>query len=66
MVEKNEMVKNYIISLAKQINEQYSGFISKDKVAKAIELFKDSSDSYEEIIKKINDLVQTAIANYVE
>lgn len=66
MVGKNEMVKNYIISLAKQINEQYSGFISKDKVAKAIEMFKYSSDSYEDIIKKIDDLVQTAIANYIE
>ena len=40
--------------------------MSNEKISRAIEMFRNSDDSYEEIVKKINSLAQTVIANYNE
>lgn len=64
MEEKNKMVENYIMTISEQINKQYNGLMSNEKISRAIEMFRNSDDSYEEIVKKINSLAQTVIANY--
>lgn len=66
MEEKNKMVENYIMTISEQINKQYNGLMSNEKISRAIEMFRNSDDSYEEIVKKINSLAQTVIANYNE
>lgn len=66
MEEKNKMVENYIMTISEQINKQYNGLMSNEKISRAIEMFRNSDDSYEEIVKKINSLAQTVITNYNE
>ena len=67
MEQKNKIIEDYIINISKQVNSQYKGLIDDDKISKAIEMFKDSSDDLEtEIIPKINELVQEVIDNYLE
>ena len=66
MEEKNKMVSDYIIQLATRVNEQYKNLISKEKVLRAIEMFKDSSKEYDEIIKEIDKLVEKTIKDYLE
>ena len=67
MEQKNKIIEDYIINISKQVNSQYNGLIDDDKISKAIEMFKDSSDDLEtEIIPKINELVQEVIDNYLK
>ena len=54
------------MTISEQINKQYNGLMSNEKISRAIEMFRNSDDSYEEIVKKINSLAQTVIANYNE
>ena len=66
MAEKKQLIKNYITKLADQINEQYQGLIDEDKINKAMSMFVNSSDEYDVIIERINELVNQVIQNYLK
>ena len=66
MPEKNQAITNYITNISKQLNEQYKGIMSDDKIQKVIEMFQNSFEILEYIIKKINELAEQAIKNYIE
>ena len=66
MAKKKQLIKNYITKLADQINEQYQGLIDEDKINKAMSMFVNSSDEYDAIIERINELVNQLIQNYLK
>ena len=68
MEEKNQYIEQYIKNISTQVNSQYGKeLIDNDKISRAINMFKDSSEDLEtEIIPKINELVQQVIDNYIE
>lgn len=66
MEEKNKMIKEYILLISKQINSKYPELITEDKILKATNMFIDSKESYEEIIKKINTLANDTIEKYLK
>lgn len=68
MEEKNQYIEQYINNISLQVNNQYGKeLIDKDKIDRALTLFKDSSDDLEtEIIPKINQLAQQIIDDFIE
>lgn len=66
--ERNQYINQYIRNMALQVNSQYgTEVIDKDKIARAIKIFKDSSQNLEnEIIPKINELTKQIINEFVE
>lgn len=68
MEEKNQYIEQYINNISLQVNNQYGKeLIDKDKIDRALTMFKDSSDDLEtEIIPKINQLAQQIIADFIE
>lgn len=68
MEEKNQYIEQYINNISLQVNTQYGKeLIDKDKIDRALTLFKDSSDDLEtEIIPKINQLAQQIINDFIE
>lgn len=68
MEEKNQYIEQYINNISLQVNNQYGKeLIDKDKIDRALTMFKDSSDDLEtEIIPKINQLAQQIIDNFIE
>lgn len=66
MPEKNQAITNYITNISKQLNEQYKGIMSDEKIQRAIEMFQNSSESLEDIINKINVLAQQVVRDYLE
>ncbi len=65
MKEKNELVNKYITQMSEQINKQYSGLMNEEKIKRAIEMFKDSPEEYDTIVKRINELAQQVIQNFL-
>lgn len=63
--EKSTLVENYIRGLAKDLNREYPNIANDDAVERAIDRFKDSPKSLDEIKKEIDMLVQKRIADYV-
>ena len=66
MSEKKQMIKNYITQVAIKVNEQYQGLIDEDKINKAIGMFTDSTEEYDAIVQRINELVNQVIQNYLK
>ena len=67
MNRKNQMIEDYIINIANQVNSQYNGLIDDDKISEAIKMFKDLPDDLEtEIIPKINQLAQQIIDDFIK
>jgi len=66
MEDKKTMIENYIRNISAQLNSQYKGIMDEDKIKRAIEMFGNSTEQYEEVIKKINELAQVTVNNYVE
>lgn len=68
MEEKNQYIEQYINNISLQVNNQYGKeLIDKDKIDRALTMFKDSSDDLEtEIIPKINQLAQQIIDDFIE
>lgn len=66
MSEKNKRIIEYIINITSKMNEQYNGIINEEKIQRAIDMFKDSELSYEEIIEQINKFSNQAINIYLE
>lgn len=65
MEEKNKLVSEYITQISEQINKQYSGLMNEERITRAIEMFKDSSEEYYVIVKRINELAQQVIQNFL-
>ena len=63
MSEKKQMIKNYITQIASKVNEQYQGLIDDNKMSKAIAMFTDSTEEYDTIVQRINELVNQMIQN---
>ena len=66
MSEKNQMIKSYITQVASRVNEQYQGLIDDDKINKAMSMFSDSTEEYDVIVQRINELVNQMIQNYLK
>src|SRR5699024_1513426 len=66
MSEKKQMIKNYITQIASKVNEQYQGLIDDNKMSKAIDMFTDSTEEYDTIVQRINELVNQVIQNYLK
>lgn len=63
--EKNELVKNYIIKIANEMNNKYSGIMNNDKINRAIEMFENSYDDYDKIVEKVDFMANQIIENYM-
>ena len=66
MSEKQQAIIDYIINISQQLNNEYKGIMSDEKIKKAIAMFKDSPENFEDIIKKVNELARQVIKNYIE
>ena len=67
MEQKNKYIEQYINNIALQINDKYKGLMDEDKISRAINMFKDSSDDLETvIIPRINELSQKVINDFLE
>lgn len=66
MLEKSQMVKNYILQVASQVNEQYHGLIDDEKLNRAIDMFVNLPEEYDTIVQKINQLLNQTIQNHLE
>lgn len=67
MKQKNKYIEQYINNIALQINNKYKGLMDEDKISKAINMFKDSSDDLETvIIPRIDELAQKVINDFLE
>lgn len=66
MSEKKQMIKKYITQIASKVNEQYQGLIDDNKMSKAIAMFTDSTEEYDTIVQRINELVNQVIQNYLK
>ncbi len=65
MPNKAQAITEYIINLARQLNQQYKGIIDNSKIQRAITMFKDSPEDYNVIVQKINALAKQTIENYL-
>ena len=63
----NQYIEQYINNISLQVNNQYGKeLIDKDKIDRALTMFKDSSDDLEtDIIPKINQLAQQIIDDFL-
>lgn len=52
MLEKKQKIINYIHSTTKQINKEYPNIFDEDKIKYIIDMFQDSKEEYEDVIKK--------------
>ncbi len=62
---KKAKIINYINNMAQQLNTLYNGIIDEEKLKKAIDMFKDSQEDYEDIKNKINLMVKQVVENYL-
>lgn len=62
---KEQQIINYINNVVQQLNTQYNGIVDNDKLQKAIDMFKDSKESYDVIVNKINLLAKQMVENYL-
>lgn len=60
------MIREYIINLAIELNNQYPGIITEDKVTKAIEMYEGSDKSYDEIVSELEVLKEQLIKEYLD
>lgn len=65
MLEKKQKIINYIHSTTEQINKEYPNIFDEDKIKYIIDMFQDSKEEYEDVIKKINELIKKAIQDYL-
>jgi len=59
------MIKDYIIQLASNLNQQYPGILDQDKINRAIEMFENSDKEYNETITEIENLKSQIIDDYL-
>lgn len=62
---KEQQIINYINNVVQQLNAQYNGIVDENKLQKAIDMFKDSKESYDDIVNKINLLAKQMVDNYL-
>lgn len=66
MEEKNNIVKNFIINISNNLNQQIPNFINEEKINKAIEMYSNSEKDIETIQNEIIELVNKMIEEYKE
>lgn len=67
MEEKNKNIEEYIKNKAALINSKYKGLVKEDQINRAINMFSDSNDDFETVIKpKIDELAQRVIDDHLE
>lgn len=66
MKQKNELVKQYIISVSAKLNSKYNNILTPDKINRAIYMFTNSEKKYDEIIEEIDKLATSMIKDYNE
>lgn len=64
--EKNNIVKNFIINISNNLNQQIPNFINEEKINKAIEMYSNSEKDIETIQNEITELVNKMIEEYKE
>ena len=64
MEEKNNIVKNFIINLSNNLNEQIPNFINEEKINKAIEMYSNSEKDIETIQNEIIEILNKMIEEY--
>ncbi len=64
LIKKTQIIR-YINNISEQLNMQYSGIIDEEKIKKVTNMFKDSQESYDDIIYKINLMVKQLVENYL-
>lgn len=65
-LSKLQMIIDYIRNISEQLNKQYPGIMNRDRYDHALEMFKDSDLSYEEVVNQINAFAQQVVQNYLE
>ena len=63
-LSKQQLIIDYIRNITERLNQQYSGIINSDGYNRAIEMFKNSELSYEEVVNQINELAKQTVQNY--
>ena len=53
-----EKIKNYIINLAKMVNEKYGNIITEEMINQAIDRYCKSNEDEEKVISDINGAVK--------
>lgn len=61
---KKEMIEKYIIKVCNEQNQKYKNIITEKSIIKAIEIFTNMPDSFENIKIKIDRLVEEKIEKY--
>lgn len=62
---KNELIEKYVYQLMKDLNSIYKNIMTEQAAERLINKFKDSTDNYDEIIKKINKRKQVIIRDFL-
>lgn len=65
MLEKNQMIKNYIIDITTSVNKKYGKIISQEQIEQALQIYSNSNKTYEEIVQEINTKVEQIIINHL-
>lgn len=61
MEEKNLQIQNYINQLAVNVNKDYPELLNKDRIDRAIQMYKDSDKELDDIYKEIDSIMKQLI-----
>lgn len=61
MEEKNLHIQNYINQLAVNVNKDYPELLNKDRIDRAIQIYKDSNKELDDIYKEIDSIMKQLI-----
>ena len=61
MEEKNLQIQNYINQLAVNVNKDYPELLNKDRIDRAIQIYKDSNKELDDIYKEIDSIMKQLI-----
>lgn len=61
MEEKNLQIQNYINQLAVNVNKDYPELLNKDRIDRAIQMYKDSNKELDDIYKEIDSIMEQLI-----
>lgn len=59
--QKNLLIEQYLNNISSQVNSDYPQLIDDEKLKRAKEMFSNSSDDYDIIIKQINSIIENMI-----
>lgn len=65
MLEKKQKIIDYIYTITNQTNLEYPGIFKEKEIKRIIDMFQDSPEQYEDVVKKISELIQKLIQEYL-